>query len=89
MPEVKTPLTEEERAEARTALKDAIYHLTSCWDALNSLEGILGVTVESSDIDSMAFGIGSPGDAYQLETAELDEQLDSLLEEESAELETE
>ena len=90
MPKLET-LSEYDRDDARSSLKDALYHMTCCCDALSNLENILGVTVEGSDIDSMAAGLGSPDTAYQIEEPELDEWLDQIVEEnaEDAEPETE
>ena len=78
----KTTLAKEQRAEIRTTLKDAIFHLCSCWDSLREAEEVfqeagLEIEVESEDIEFMTIGCCPADDAYHIS----DEDLDSLIDE--------
>lgn len=87
---VETKRTEQLDADdlesARTALKNAVFHLASCWDALGELEGILGGEVETDEISGITSNVGSdPAEAFQLDAEELDEFLNSIESEEDEE----
>lgn len=72
-------------ADQRTALKDALYHLTAMWDALRTLEVELtpedgdNIEVETDDISGMAVSLSEPSDAYKLKDKDLDEFIAGLL----------
>lgn len=68
----------------RTALRDAVFHLCSCWDALLTLEGHCqaGTEVTVSDIQGVAGMMEVPGQIYyKAPDSLLDEYLVRILEE--------
>jgi hypothetical protein len=56
----------EDRA-ALMFLRVAVFHLASCWDALNRAEGELGEIIEVSDICSFAGDVGNPNEAMHVD----------------------
>jgi hypothetical protein len=79
-----TKLTPEQRAEVRTALKDAIYHLCSCWYSLREAEEIfcdakLVVEVETDQIQELAGDCCPAEDAYKIPDVDLDQLISGLM----------
>ena len=72
---------EEQLIAAREALRDAVFHLASCWDSLSVIESELGCTIETDAIQCLAGEIGEPAQAYRrkhLPIESLDEVLNAL-----------
>lgn len=70
----------------RSNLRDAVFHLCSCWNALNALEFEADLPdIETYNIQGLAGNIGlDPSEVYDLNNlpdAMLDEHLAKILEE--------
>ena len=75
----KFKLPVEDREDMLGHLRDAIYHLTSCWDALRQAEGLVPGEINEEDISGYAGNTTDPADAYkQFTEADMDELLESL-----------
>lgn len=66
-------MTAEERAQAVGHLRQAVFHLASCWDALRDAEVLVeaergdDVEINEEDISGIASDIGDdPSEAFQL-----------------------
>lgn len=54
------------KEEFRDRIRDAVFHLASCWDALREAEVLAGVDIETADIEALAGDCGDAGDAFDL-----------------------
>jgi hypothetical protein len=71
-------LTEIERATVFHKMREAAFHLASCWDALREAEDALGADIETDQISGMTSDLNDPGDAYGIEESTLLEVLADL-----------
>jgi len=86
---ITATLTKEQRAEIRTALKDAIFHLCSCWDALREAEevfqesgiteGDFSIEVETEDIELLAGDCCPAENVYEIKAEDLNALIDAKL----------
>lgn len=74
-------LTADERAEAIQHLRDAVFHLASCWDALREVETITEGEVETDAIECVTGDVNEPVDALESDwnSDEFNELLNSVL----------
>lgn len=59
-------------------LRAAVFHLLSCWDALNRAENAAGVALEVGDIEEIACGLVDPGEAMRADDATVRRWLDEI-----------
>jgi len=69
-------LSKDEREELREALREAAYHLASCWDALRTAEDITETAVETEAIEGLASDCDCPASYPELD----DERLEGIIE---------
>ena len=78
-----TQLTPEQRLYLDASLREAVYHLCNCWNALGEVEAVLeDVEVETDDIQALAGDCGHAEDAYRIPAENLDALLEGLTKEE-------
>jgi hypothetical protein len=68
-------------AETCRYMRAAVFHLLSCWDALNRAESSSGVGIEIGDIEEIACGLVDPRDAMNADDATVRNWIDAINEE--------
>jgi hypothetical protein len=68
-------------AETCRYMRAAVFHLLSCWDALNRAEQATGVCIDVGDIEEIACGLVGPGDAMHADDETVRAWIDAIKQE--------
>lgn len=79
-----TKLCKEDQAAFCQHIREAMFHLASCWDALRDAETVGETEIETDEITGMTSNCGEPEDAYQVSVEDIMEALDQDEDEDDA-----
>ena len=69
-----TKLSPEDREQFDDHIREAIYHLDSCWDALFAAEVLVEPnSIETDDIQGICGEMGPPEDAFSITSDQITE----------------
>lgn len=78
-------LPADDKLEFCSHVREAIFHLASCWDALRQAESMIEGDIETKSISEITSNIDDPEDAFAIDDKEIEEALAGVLEESEGE----